>query len=361
MRKKLTVMVTGVAGGGVGEQIIKALRLSEINYRIVGTDITPYSKGLMEVDAPYLLPPASDPSYIDKLLALCRAEKVQAIFPGSEPELSIISRVRKLFSEGENIFLPINPEIVIDIGLNKSKTVQFLSEKGYPFPKTVIVESIKDAKRIDFFPVVVKPKAGSSGSKDVFITQNEEELVSLLKYLYRDHDKLIVQEYIGGVNAEFTVGVLISMDGKLINSIAVKRDILSGLSNKVKVINRSGNQELGSVLAISTGITQGEIGKFPEVSKTCEELALAIGCRSTINIQCRLVNDEVHVFEINPRFSGTTSFRAMVGFNEPDLLLRKHILGERIEKNFRFRSGVIMRGLAERLIDPDRAMKVARQ
>ena len=34
------------------------------------------------------------------------------------------------------------------------------------------------------------------------------------------------------------------------------------------------------------------------------------------------------MFEINPRFSGTTSLRAMVGYNEPDVLIRHHVLGE---------------------------------
>ena len=55
--------------------------------------------------------------------------------------------------------------------------------------------------------------------------------------------------------------------------------------------------------------------------------------------------------EINPRFSGTTSLRAMVGFNEPDVLIRKHVLGETIEPSFDYREGVIMRGLEETFIE----------
>jgi len=53
-----------------------------------------------------------------------------------------------------------------------------------------------------------------------------------------------------------------------------------------------------------------------------------------VNVQCRLVDGEVVVFEINPRFSGTTSLRAMVGYNEPDVLFRHHVLGEPIEPHF---------------------------
>jgi carbamoyl-phosphate synthase large subunit len=53
------------------------------------------------------------------------------------------------------------------------------------------------------------------------------------------------------------------------------------------------------------------------------------------------------VFEINPRFSGTTSLRAMKGYNEPDCLLRKHLFGEEIKVRFDYGSGLILRSLCE--------------
>ena len=40
-RDEIRVMVTGVGGGGNGEQLVKALRLARTNYRIIGADITP--------------------------------------------------------------------------------------------------------------------------------------------------------------------------------------------------------------------------------------------------------------------------------------------------------------------------------
>ena len=69
-----------------------------------------------------------------------------------------------------------------------------------------------------------------------------------------------------------------------------------------------------------------------------------------MNIQCRYVDGRVIVFEINPRFSGTTSLRAMVGYNEPDCLFREHVLRERVVRRFPYGSGVILRGLEETLV-----------
>jgi carbamoyl-phosphate synthase large subunit len=53
------------------------------------------------------------------------------------------------------------------------------------------------------------------------------------------------------------------------------------------------------------------------------------------------------IFEINPRFSGTSSIRAMLGFNEPDLLIRKHLLGETLPERPTYRYGTVLRGLRE--------------
>jgi carbamoyl-phosphate synthase large subunit len=41
----------------------------------------------------------------------------------------------------------------------------------------------------------------------------------------------------------------------------------------------------------------------------------------------------------------------MVGFNEPDLLIRKHLFNEEIEPSFRFDSGLIIRSLQENRVN----------
>ena len=176
--------------------------------------------------------------------------------------------------------------------------------------------------------------------------------------LLRVFPEFIAQEYVGTPDVEYTVGVLLDLDGNLINSIAIKRYILSALSNRIKVPNRSARKDLGPVLAISSGVSQGEIGRFPEVTRECEQIALALGAAGPINVQCRLVGGEVCVFEINPRFSGTTSLRAMVGYNEPDVLVRRHLLGADIPAHFEYGSGVILRSLSETLVESGVAGRV---
>jgi carbamoyl-phosphate synthase large subunit len=256
---------------------------------------------------------------------------------------------KQLASQG--IFLPINPAQVIELCMDKAKTLEFLREKGFHIPRFQRVQSMEDLSSFDVLPAVLKPSVGSGGSANTFIAQTEEDLFCFGRHLLSIFSEFIIQEYIGTPDNEYTAGVLISMAGEMINSIAVKRNILSSLSNRIKLKNRTANRKLGPVLALSNGISQGEIGPFPEVTRQCEEIALAIGARGPLNVQCRLVEGKVYVFEINPRFSGTTSLRAMVGFNEPDVLIRKHILQDPIKPHFPYQTGVIVRGLSEIFID----------
>ena len=344
----VVVMVTGIGGGGHGEQILKALKMASTPYVIIGGDMNPYSKGLGVVDYPYIMPPANSPEYMEALLRVCKKHGVQAIFHGSEPELKVLSDNREVIEE-KGIFLPINPREAINLCMDKYKTYEWFKERELPVPRTEMINSIENLEKIDFWPVVLKPFIGGGGSNNLFLAQNKEEIINIGSYLLNNLGAFIIQEYIGTVESEFTVGVLFDMDGNLLNSIAVNRMIMSGLSNRIKVRNRTEDDKFGDYLAISSGISQGKIGKFPEITKPCENLACQMSCRGPVNIQCRFFEGKVFVFEINPRFSGTTSLRAMVGYNEPDILIRKHILGEEILPGFSYQTGYIVRGLSESL------------
>lgn len=349
MSDAITVMVTGVGGGGHGEQILKALRLAKKEYSIIGTDLSKNSLGLLKADVPYTVPHASHPEYMHDILKICRKHRVRALFHGSEPEMRVMATNRERI-EAAGIFLPINPNNVLDICLDKSKTARFLEKKGFNSPKNITVRCPADLEEIDFLPAVIKPSIGGGGSANTMLAQTKGQLMMCGEYLSSLYDEFIVQEYIGTPESEFSVGVLMSMDGALINSIAVNRSILSALSNRIKVPNQTNDPRFGKFLAISSGVSQGRIGKFPEVTGPCEQIAQTLGCKGPVNIQCRYVNNKVYVFEINARFSGTTSLRAMVGYNEPDLLVRKHVLGEEIAANFEYESGYIARGLEEAFV-----------
>jgi carbamoyl-phosphate synthase large subunit len=179
-----------------------------------------------------------------------------------------------------------------------------------------------------------------------FIAQDAEELAFFQSYLFRCGVRPLLQEYIGRADEEYTVGVLHLPDGSHAGTAVMRRNIIDGMSNRLRVANRTLREELGGVLAISSGITQGKFVAHEPVARAARAMAEALGSRGPLNIQGRWNGSKFIPFEANPRFSGTTPMRAMAGFNEPALLIA-HWLGLRLPQHGTLRGGTFTRGLVE--------------
>ena len=348
----INVLVTAIGGGGHGDQILKALLLAGPDrYRVFGADVRPTCAQASQVEDFVALPPAHAPDYLEKLLQACKRWGIKALFHGCEPELKLFAQYREVI-EAEGVFVPINTTSLIQLCMDKSSLNLRLEELGYAPPRYTMVSDADALRAIDWFPVVVKPSIDGGGSANVYISQTQKQLMAMAEYLGIGETGrgFVVQEYVGRPEDEYTVGVLHDLNGKFIDSIAVKRDLSGGLNVRTAVQNRTSQTELGSRLVISSGVRQGRIGKFPDVTAQCREIADSLGSCGPLNLQCRFVNGKVKVFEINPRYSGTTSLRAMIGLNEPDLMIRYHLFGESIPRDKNWKEMVIERTLTENVV-----------
>ena len=344
-KKKINVLVTAVGGGSIGRQVAKALQIADIQVRIIGVDASTYAFGLSEVDKAYIVPKADSVNYIATILDLCKNENIQYLVPGSEAELKQISKNRSLF-EDKGIKLLINDNKVISICFDKTATFKFLKKNGFLTPKTWNIHSIEDIENLTTFPFIIKPSTQSGGSKNVFIATKFNELKNYVQQLLSENLKLLVQEYIGTADEEYTVGVLTTPDtGEMIGSIALRRLLLDSISTKLKISDPKSNLPL----VISSGFSQGLIEPFPEVQKACEDIAIALNSKGPINIQCRKTAEGIYPFEINPRLSGTTHLRAIVGYNEPEMLIHYFQTGE-VPIVPRYRHGYVLRELREKYV-----------
>lgn len=350
---EIRVLITAIGGGGHGEQILKALRISKLeNLRLFGADSNNLCPQKNLVSSFSVLPLASSDQYDDALLELVSQLKINVLIHGSEAELKKFVILREQLEElGVQVLM--NDPNVINVCMDKLKTFEFLENEGFEVPKYSKVSNFGEIEEVDWFPVIVKPHVGGGGSANVFVCQDRHELLNLSRYLHLDSGKneFLIQEYIGRPNEEYTVGVLSSVDGVIIDSIAVHRLLNSQLNVKTRVPNRTNRYDLGTHLVVSSGVSQGFVGRFPEITSQCERIAVSIGSRGPLNIQCRFVDGKVQIFEINPRFSGTTSLRALAGFNEPEILIRNILFKESFEERIPYSEVTVIRGLTEYLVD----------
>jgi carbamoyl-phosphate synthase large subunit len=344
MKEIMPILVTGVGGRSVGHQVIQAVTLAGNGYRPVVTDAVTFSYGLYNSERRYILPPANSPDYLDAVRRLVAREGIVAILPGSGAETEVL--VANAGTLGEGCHVIANPLKVIRLCKDKKNMQEWLSANGFFVPKSVMGSEWRELVKEVGFPVVAKPREESGGSRGVAILASEDEVDMYLPS--SAPDKVMFQEYVEGVDSEYTVGVMISRDGEIIDSIVVHRHLV-GMSMGV---HREVN---GKVYGLSTGYSQGTIRKHELIQSTCESLALKLGARGPLNIQLRLSGGKPVIFEVHPRFSGTTSIRAQAGFNEADTLIRNFVLGEKFGR-IDYQTNVVAIRALSNVIVPDRDM-----
>ena len=342
-KNETSVLVTGVGSASLGREIMKAFQSAPSTYRIIATDMSPLSVGLYEASKKYLTPPATSSEYIEKLLKISKKEQVDVIVGGSEPEILTIARNKKIFEEN-NIKVLSNSIDVIEKCSDKFDVIEYLNSNGIKTPFTILYTEKKDIELVKDFPVIVKARIGS-GSRNVYLVNDKEELYFYCENLKKYGQEPIIQEHVGNFEEEYTIGVLYLDEGAVCASIAMKRMLKGGLSTR----QISTNPLTNKTYIVSSGISQGLFSKFEKIRKEGEKIASAIKANGPINIQCRNTKSGIIPFEINPRFSGTTSSRCLVGYNEPHMFAR-YALFEEIPKIIDYKEGYVMKDLQERYI-----------
>jgi carbamoyl-phosphate synthase large subunit len=311
----ITVMVTGV-GSNIGQGIIKSIRMSGIDTRIIGTDMNPLSAGLFRCDEGYVIPPVDSEDCLKKIIELCNKKSIDMILIGSDPEVAFFSSNKTTIEKNMITRVLVSNPLIVNTFHDKWETVNFLKRRELNCPKSSLKEfgSIKKLQDEVGFPLLIKPRIGA-GSKKIFIAKDENELGCALTFV----SDPVIQEYIKG--EEFTSGVFFDRESKIKGIITMKRDLSFGTTYRAIVDD------------------------FPEIKieimKVAEELSRH-GAIGPINIQSRYHLGKLYTIEINPRFSGTTAFRAKFNFNESEAVLRHFILGEEINE-FRPSKGIVMR------------------
>lgn len=313
--KRVTALVTGVGAPG-GVTIMKALRNSSLSVNLVTTDVNPHSVGLFFSDKAYLLPHVSDATYLDRLINLCREEKIDIAFVGSEPELRfLIPHFESVEKETGTVFVISRPELMTAC-MDKWEMTQLLVKRGFHCPESALAsdkEGVSALLNKFGFPLFIKPRA-ASGSRGAVLVHNPEELAFFCQHV----TDAIVQEWLPETDEEYTVGVYTNRNGNVVGSIVSRRELAAGLTYRAF------------------------FGTYPEIADYCERVADALKPLGPCNFQLRRHRQGLYIFEINPRCSSTTVMRAVLGFNEPEMAIRDLVFHEHLEKPM-VKEGIVLR------------------
>lgn len=174
--------------GRRAELINNFRKSAETGSVFVATDNSKYAPALYMADVQYIVPRIDDPTYVEKLLDICRKEHINAITTFIDPEISLLASNRARFEAiGVEVLAPYD------------KTAQLCFDKYqmYKYLKENEIDTIETWGSLDEFrtmlcdfPVFVKPRTGSGSVGARKINSYEELAIAM-----NEDPSLIIQEY----------------------------------------------------------------------------------------------------------------------------------------------------------------------
>ena len=246
--------------------------------QIIATDNWSVAPALFCADKYYITPKITEETYINKILEICKKERINAITTLIDPEIMLLAKNRELFIQ--NGILPLCPSFeTANICFNKYEMFKFLRKNDIP---TVLTYDNIEKFRIGLnnneikFPVFIKPinGSGSVGAQKVLNLEELECLINENKFNY------IIQEYMDC--EDFDADVYVDTISHKVVSIFSKRKIETRIGGASKTISFKDNNLFDFIQTI--------ISKFE--------------FNGPIDMDFFYKNGNYYLSEINPRFGG---------------------------------------------------------
>lgn len=135
------VLITG-AGGSAAYNFRDALSQADRDYRFVGTDVKPYHLELIDLEGRYLVPPVSDPGYVDAMNKVIEAESIDFVHPQPDVEVAFLAVNRDKLTAPT--FLPDAEAVALCH--DKMAFNAHLTTKGVSVPKARHIASQDDLR-----------------------------------------------------------------------------------------------------------------------------------------------------------------------------------------------------------------------
>lgn len=282
---------------------------------VVATDASTLGPAIYDADKYYIVPPITEPGYINMILEICQKEQIRGVLSLIDPELSLLAKNKEKF-EALGVTIIGSSYELCEMSLDKMQMYKWLVAHGYNcarswMDKDKFYQAV-EAGEVSY-PVFVKPYRGSASIRISKVY--DKETVDLL---FAHEDDLMIQEHLNGM--EIGADVYIDMLSGEVVSIFTKK--------KLKM--RAGETDK----AVSF--------KDPALFALIEKFVLEAGYRGQIDIDIFEINGTYYISEVNPRFGGGYPHAFESGVDHMKLILN-NLQGKVNEKRIgEYEEGIYM-------------------
>lgn len=276
------ILITSIQGPAGQALLAQFAEARHSHHRVVGVDVDPVDHPVLH--AAEQVPPASDPTRIDRLVEIVRRHDIDVVIPTVEEELSHVARAteecrfypaRVVISEAENV----------DLACDKYQTMLRLEQAWVPIPRftcpshhqgpSSVVEAVGEH-------AIIKPRTGGGS---LGVRELHPALLREAEWLDIEEDSLI-QEFAAG--QEFASMVYLPPGDAPPTVVVV--EATCGPDDKASDAHR----------------LPGDI--CPEVRRIALAAARTLGLRGPVDVDLRCLADgRPVVLEVNARFGADTA------------------------------------------------------
>lgn len=331
-----TLLITS-ATSGVGLAVIDALRNRRSELKIIGISTEPFEQLKSEFDLVFKSPSTGSESFPNFIEDICKSEKVDLVIAGRDDDLIALADCHD--DPQSAIRIQSGPGSILKHFRDKYSAYEWCKERNIEFAESITTDSSHTTEELrkllevsGGFPLVLKPRSGD-GSRGVHILRDEEDLRNAIQL-----DNHIIQEFVGEAPSENIEPNLKFGVPLFWNFPELEQGVI------VLVVDRK--KGTGETFTCVATHSQGVVNKMwrrddPFLSGLANKILkvlLAEGFDGICNFSAmKAVDGTWKVIEINSRFSGGTSSRLLLGFDEVGKVLA-NFLGLELQDLSRYNS-----------------------
>jgi carbamoyl-phosphate synthase large subunit len=312
------IAITSV-GSLVGHNILEALEGRRHGIEIIGINSDAAAAGNFRCERAYLAPPAaSEAAYLERLSAILLDERPDLVLPGRDDDVLALALLKES-SATLRPALAVGPSIVAAALNDKWASRDFAVRHSLPFVDTACADEPTQVERLvdaHGFPLIAKPRRGN-GSRGVRIIFDQAQCAAV-----RQFPGYLLQPYLEP-EADLAAWRRLGSEGTPLFHAPTTQQIACQ-----SVIDAEGR--VRGVFCTHVHSVAGRPQRVvwlddPDVNSAAQRYAEKFanaGWVGTLNLQGRRDRaGAFRVYELNGRFTGGTTARTRLGFDEVGLLI----------------------------------------